>query len=92
MRTGELKKVLGEKGIGTDMISKNRAGNMILRRGFFYRFGYDENKFSDAISKALTDAKIEHTIIDKGEYYTSFRGGAKLQNQSHWSLVQLGCL
>ena len=64
-----------------DMVSIKKNGNFIARLGYFYRHGYSEDKLAEHILKALGD-NIE--IVDKGDHWTAFNGGAPLQRQSHW--------
>lgn len=70
--------------MGIDQISKDKQGNFIFRKGFFYRHGMDSNQFAERVSAALTNAGFDFDIIDKGEVYKAFRGGASLAQQSHW--------
>lgn len=65
-------------------VGKNKKGNIVIRRGFFYKHKGTAEKFADEICKKLHNAGIEYKVIDKGEHWASFRGGASLRNQSHW--------
>lgn len=66
-----------------DSVGKNREGCFTARRGFFYRHGMTAEKFRAAVEARL--AKLQGAeIIDCGEHYTAFSGGASLARSSHW--------
>ena len=69
---------------GADTVGKKKNGNIIVRREFFYRHGGTAESFAEKISSILTNADVRHNIIDKGEEWKAFRGGASVANQSHW--------
>jgi len=64
-----------------DSIGKNKAGNFVLRRGYFYRNGMDSDKFAANIMTILGDRV---TLIASGDCWKPFRGGATLANSSHF--------
>ena len=65
--------------LGVDTISKK--GDIItVRAGFFYRHGRSEQNIIDRIKNFFPNA----TIIDSGEHWTPFRGGASVAQSSHW--------
>lgn len=59
-------------------------GSTVLRQGFFYRHGKDAAAFEKSVADDLTKLGIAHKIVDKGEKYTAFRGGAKVKDSTHW--------
>lgn len=67
-----------------DTVGRNKEGNLVARREFFYTHGYSAEKFSQAVSSALSAEGIKHTIVDSGETWKPFRGGASVANSSHW--------
>ncbi|HQK30017.1 MAG TPA: hypothetical protein PLI58_07730 [Candidatus Syntrophosphaera sp.] len=68
-----------EGGINVDQVCK--SGNVwTIRRGFFYRFGGSAEMYVEGVKKAFPNA----TILDSGEHWTDFRGGAPLAKSSHW--------
>jgi hypothetical protein len=69
---------------GIDTLSRDRDGNLVFRRGYFYKMGGDAEKFAASISNQLQNLNIPHQILDKGEVWKPFRGGSKTHNQSHW--------
>jgi len=65
--------------IGIDSCSK-RSDVFTARKSFFYTHGYTADKFVDRVLKAFPDA----IILDSGEVWKPFRGGASIAKQSHW--------
>lgn len=78
MTTKELKQK-----IRCDEITKYN-GIFTCRKGFFYRMGKNAMSFKQDIEQQLLKSGILFSIIDFGEKYTNFIGGADLKNQSHW--------
>ena len=65
--------------VGADTIS--RKENVItIRKSFYYRFERSTQTFVDMVKKYFPQA----TILDCGENYAPFRGGASIANSSHW--------
>lgn len=69
--------------LGVSHVSKHK-GVFKAYRGFFYRHGYNKDAFFARIDEELTKAGIEHTMIDCGELWAAFRGGAPVQKSSHF--------
>ena len=67
-----------------DSIGQKKNGNFIFRRSFYYRHGMTAEKFKNEILSLLAHAKLMATVVDYGEHYTSFRGGATVAQGSHW--------
>ena len=84
MKITEIKKKIGLDSARFDSISKNKSGNIVFRDSFFYRFGYDKEKFTSKVSTTLTKANIPFEIVDSGEKYVPFRGGDTVAQGSHW--------
>jgi hypothetical protein len=57
-----------------------RAGVFTVRDGFFYRHGRNSGDLVQKVRDAFPTAKI----LDQGEVWKAFRGGASVANQSHW--------
>lgn len=51
-----------------------------VRRGFFYTNGRTAAHFAEIVKIALPNVRI----IDSGEVWRPFRGGASTAQQSHW--------
>ena len=74
MKSDEIRKLLG-----MDTISKK--GNIYtVRKEFFYRHGMDALSIAGKVKEKLPDA----TIVDYGEHWAPFRGGASVAQSSHW--------
>lgn len=65
--------------IGADTISK-RGAVITIRKEFFYRHGGSAEKMVDRV-RALFPAA---TILDSGDIWKPFRGGASVAQSSHW--------
>lgn len=57
-----------------------KDGVFTVRRGFFYSHGGSAEKFAERVKSAIPNA----TILDCGEVWKPFRGGASVANSSHW--------
>lgn len=69
-------------GIHIDTLSKNKDGNYIARRAFYYTRGKTSKMLADQFSKL---SYIE--VIDHGEVWKPFRGSASIANSSHWYVI-----
>lgn len=57
-----------------------KNGVFTLRDTFFYRMGKDKNN----IKLKVLDVFPNAIILDNGEVWKAFRGGASVANSSHW--------
>lgn len=74
MKLQEIKDTLG-----ADTISKK--GTVItVRKSFFYTGGFTPQAYVTKVLAAFPGAKI----IDSGEIWRPFRGGASVAQSSHW--------
>lgn len=55
-------------------------GVFTVRRGFYYRHGKTVQDLENVVKTAFPDV----VIIDSGEVWKPFRGGASVATQSHW--------
>lgn len=65
---------------GVDMVSKNKSGNYIARWTFFYTNGKTSEKYAEKVKSTLPGVKV----INSGEHWAPFRGGASIQQSSHF--------
>lgn len=68
---------------GVESASK-RNGEFTVRKGYFYRAGGSSERFEQSVSAQLDRLGIKHTIIDNGDQWAPFKGGASVANQSHY--------
>ena len=68
----------------------NKAGNIVLRKGFFYTNGASAESFTTGIMARLNAAGLRAEVIASREIWKPFRGGSTLANQSHWYLELKG--
>ncbi len=73
-----------KQNIYCSQISKNKLGNLIFRKGYFYRMGHSAESFSETISKSLNDLNLKFQIVSKGDIFKPFKGGASVKSQSHF--------
>jgi len=73
--------------VHADSIGKRRDGNIVLRQGFFYSHGRTAEGFAAKVTKALEACSLPGSVIDSGEVWKSFRGGASVANSSHFYVV-----
>lgn len=67
-----------------DQVSKDKAGNFIFREEYYYRRGMDSLKFANRVKEALESVGLNVEIIDHGDHWAAFRGGANVKQSSHW--------
>lgn len=67
-----------------DQISKNRAGNIIFRKGYYYRHGQDAQSFANNIENQLKNLNIDAVLVEYHDIFKPFRGGASLAQSSHF--------
>jgi hypothetical protein len=87
MTNRELAKVLRDKVIGADSVGVNKAGDVVVRREFFYTHGNTADSFTKAIVAQLKNLGIEAAVVESGEVWKAFRGSASVANKSHWFVV-----
>ena len=79
MTTKEVRRAFNVVGVYVSTLSQ-RDGVFTVRKEYFYRHGYDEDKFAAAVLKAIPCA----VIVDKGDHWAAFRGNASTARSSHW--------
>lgn len=61
-------------------------GLFTVHEGYFYRHGRSEEDLAHKVLEVLPEAKI----IDSGDHYANFNGGASIRRSSHfWVKVRL---
>lgn len=69
---------------GIDTVGRNKAGNIVARRGFFYTHGRTAEEFANYVHQAATAAGLKLQAVASGEKWLPFSGGAPIAKQSHW--------
>jgi hypothetical protein len=67
-----------------DLQHNKKEGTWTFRRGFFYRSGYTAEKYKENIAGQLQMTNLPFTVIECGEVWKAFKGGASTRAQSHW--------
>jgi len=70
--------------VSADSVGKNKVGNIVVRRGYFYRHGDDGHSFAHRIASQLIGAGVSFDIIDCGDHWAPFRGGKGVAANSHF--------
>ena len=73
-KIGDLKQILC-----VSQLTKSK-GIFTARQSFFYRHGRSEEKLAEKIKERIPNA----VIVDMGEVYKPFKGGASVSKQSHF--------
>lgn len=74
--------------VAADSIGKNKAGNVVVRDSYFYTHGRTADSFAKSVADQLRAAGVAFDIVDHGDHYASFRGGATVAQGSHfWVIV-----
>ena len=79
----EIKTLLSEE-LHPDTIGTKHGGNSLLRWGFFYTHGKTAKQYVAKVSAVLTARQIEHKVVDSGEVWKNFKGGASVAASSHF--------
>jgi hypothetical protein len=79
-----VKNALEAGGVYPDAVSKNKDGHIVVRDTFFYKAGRTSEGHTHKVKKALDAAGIKHSIVDDGEHWAPFRGGASVAKSSHF--------
>ena len=72
-----------------DSVGRNKAGNFVVRRGYFYRNGMDSDKFADRVVQTLAAANITVRVVESRDNWRPFKGGGTVAQNSHW-FVEFG--
>ena len=70
-----------------DSVGRTKTGDVVLRKGSFYRMGKSAETFKAAVIRHYMDHGIEIQVVDFGAVYKDFRGGASVARSSHWFVV-----
>jgi hypothetical protein len=70
-----------------DSIGRNKAGNIVLRKGFFYTHGMDGHKFAQAAIARLAARGITAQVVEVDTVWKPFKGGATVSQGSHFLAV-----
>ena len=68
---------------GFDTVGR-RGDNILVRKGYFYSNGYDEDKLATKALAMLSSAGIKAGVVQAGNVWKPFKGGASTAAQSHW--------
>lgn len=67
-----------------DTIGTKKGGNILCRWGYYYSHGMTSIHYVTKIKKLLDQHNIQHRIVNDGDHWAAFSGGASVANQSHF--------
>ena len=67
-----------------DDITNHKEGSFTLRRSYFYTNGKTQKDFEKDVMSKLKKEGYSAAVIDSGNVWKEFKGGAAVKNQSHW--------
>ena len=83
----EIRKLVKEN-LNPSCVGTTKNGNIVFRWSFFYTNGNDSSKYVTAIITLLSKHHVtNYSIVDDGEVWKNFKGGASVSNQSHWYVI-----
>ena len=65
-----------------DTVGRNKAGNFVARRSYFYHHGQSDVTFANDVAAALPDI----TLVMKWDKWAAFRGGQSIAAGSHFGV------
>lgn len=70
-------------------VGRKQNGDIVARRGFFYKNGKTSADFDAYVRNVLNQSGLENKyhVVESGEVWKPFRGGANVANSSHWFAV-----
>ena len=71
-------------GVNADQISKDKAGNIVLRKGYYYRPKYDVSAWATVILAKMKNAGFDLELVQDDDIWKPFRGGSTIARQSHY--------
>lgn len=74
------------KALGTDRgdVGRTKDGHVIIRHEYFFSHGGSSEKLAARVTDQLTKAGVKHTVVDHGNHWAPFKGGAPTSKSSHW--------
>lgn len=76
-------KQIREKTAGlVDTVGRTKDGHIMVRRSFFYTHGRTASDFAKTIEHSLRPMNV--SVVDFGEQWKAFSGGASVAQGSHW--------
>lgn len=79
---GKVREILGSS---VESVGKNKDGNIVVRKGYFYRNGQNSGDFAENIKWLLLDGKLDVALVGCSDNWFPFKGGAPVSKQSHFA-------
>ncbi len=84
MKTKSFLATLRDDVVMADAFGKNKAGNVVIRQGYFYRHGQTPEIFKARVEAQCKSAGVAIRIVGCGDHWAAFRGGASIARSSHF--------
>lgn len=87
-KLSQIRKLFNDGMLGcVDTVSAKKTGEIVFRRGYFYRCNNSPEKFLERVAYHLKAGGIELTVVEIGDHWAPFRGGASMAKSSHFYVV-----
>jgi len=70
--------------VNADLVSRLRNGNIMIRKGYFYRGKQDEYSVARTITQELKVHNIAVKVVKCGDHWESFKAGKGVIHNSHF--------
>ena len=72
--------------VHADSVGRKRDGTIMVRFGYYYRGSDTAAKYAEQVARVVGERA---TVIDSGDHWAAFHGGAIVANSSHfWVQLQ----
>lgn len=82
MKTSLLKTI--KENVSCDQVSKTKNGTLIFRQSYYYKMNRTADTFKHSISVQLSNLGLSFEVLNKGDIWKPFKGGASVKAQSHF--------
>lgn len=65
-----------------DTVGKNKSGNFVARKEYFFHHGATSDGFVEKVKRTLPEARI----INSWDRWASFKGGSSVASNSHFGV------
>jgi hypothetical protein len=80
----KVKALLDENGLE---YGRNKAGDIVVRKGYFYKGNATHEALATRIMGMLTQEGLRATVVESYDQWAPFNGGASTAKNSHFAVV-----
>ncbi len=82
-----MKQIRAALDMVADTVGRSK-GEIVARRGFFFKGNMDAARFAARVNSALERAGCVERVVEYGEKWAAFRGGQTVAQGSHfWARI-----